>query len=359
MEDTYEIIRKHKWKIILSFALAAFIIFAITVYIGLGDIVNILSHANWYFILLNFILEACILITWTLRWKLILSAVSEAPSFTSLFMMLTASIFGNNVTPGAAGGEPLRAYLLREVKGTPFEIGLASATADRVFEFFPFVIISIFAAFLILTWNIPIWTRLIVFILIMVSLFFFVIILYAVWRKEVAQRVIISLARSVYPFFIRLAKSELTFTEVSEKIVYYINRFSHGFLQVVKDRRLLLFGFIISFVMWGLDIVRFYVCFVAVGTYPPLMPLIIIYTVGILISLVPLLPGSWGIREATIVGLFAVVGVAGDVVISASLIDRMASYIAPTFIGALAALHYGRHIRNSRKITSNTEISNK
>ncbi len=40
-------------------------------------------------------------------------------------------------------GEPLRAYILREVEGTPFEIGFASSTADRVFEFLPFVLISI------------------------------------------------------------------------------------------------------------------------------------------------------------------------------------------------------------------------
>ena len=349
MEDTYEVIRKHKWKIILSFALAAVIIFAITLVIGLGDIINILSHANWYLIALNFILEFSILLTWTLRWKLILKAVNVTAGFSSLFVMLTASIFGNNVTPGAAGGEPLRAYLLKEVEGTPFEIGLASAAADRVFEFFPFVVISIFAAFLILTWNIPIWTRLIVFFLIILSLFFFVILLYAIWRKEVAQRVIISLARSIYPFFVRLLKSDLSFTDVTDRIIYYINRFSHGFLQVVKDCKLLVLGVILSFFMWGLDMARFYICFVSVGTYPPVMPLIIIYTVGILISLVPLLPGSWGIREATIVGLFAVVGVAGDVVISASLIDRLASYIAPTLIGGFAALYYGQYIRNSKK----------
>ncbi|OPY22882.1 MAG: hypothetical protein A4E27_01648 [Methanobacterium sp. PtaU1.Bin242] len=349
MEDTYQTIRKHKWKIILSFGLAAFIIFAITIVVGIGDIINILSHANWFFILLNFLLEGCIIVVWTIRWKLILGVVGEFPGFKSLTIMLLASIFGNNVTPGAAGGEPLRAYLLREVNGTPFEIGLASSTADRVFEFFPFVIISVFAAFLILSWNIPIWTRIIVFILISISLFFFMILLYAVWRKEISQRVIISLTKPVYPFFVKLVKSELTLSEVNEKIVYYINRFSHGFLQVVKDRKIFIIGFILSFMMWGMDIVRFYVCFIAIGSYPPLMPLVIIYTVGILISLVPLLPGSWGIREATIVGLFAVVGVAGDVVISASLIDRVASYIAPTILGAFGALYYGRHIRNSKK----------
>lgn len=352
MEDIYQIIRKHKWKIILSFGLAFFIIFAITLIVGLGDTINILSHANWFFILLNFLLEAGIILTWAFRWKLILGVVGEAPGFKSLIAMLLASIFGNNVTPGAAGGEPLRAYLLREVNGMPFEIGLASSTADRVFEFFPFVIISIFAAFLILSWNIPIWTRIIVFVLISFSLFFFLILLYAVWKKEVAIRVIISLTRSVFPFFKRIVKSDHTFMELSDKIVFYINRFSHGFLQVVKDRKIFILGFIISFFMWGLDIVRFYICFIAVGSYPPLMPLVIIYTVGILISLAPLLPGSWGIREATIVGLFAVVGVAGDVVISASLIDRVASYMAPTFLGAIAALYYGRHISKSRKTTA-------
>jgi glycosyltransferase 2 family protein len=61
------------------------------------------------------------------------------------------------------------------------------------------------------------------------------------------------------------------------------------------------------------------------------------------------LPGGWGIREATIVGLFAVIGVAGDVVLAASLIDRFASYIVPTFIGAFIALYYGKNIRDSKK----------
>lgn len=349
MEDTYTIIRKHKWKIILSFALAAFIIFAITFVVGLSDIISILSHANWSFITLNFILEAGILLTWTIRWKLILKTVKQSASFKSLFLMLLASIFGNNVTPGAAGGEPLRAYLLREVNSIPFEIGFATATADRVFEFFPFVIISIFAAFFILTWNIPIWTRLIVFVLIIISLFFFGIILYTVFKKEIALKVIIRFSKSLYPFFVRLVKTKLSFAEVREKIIYYVNRFSHGFLQVLRDRYVFILGFILSFIMWGLDIARFYVCFLAIGTYPPLMPLILIYTIGILIMLIPVLPGGWGIREATIVGLFAVVGVAGDAVLAASLIDRLASYIVPTFIGAIIALYYGKYIRNSKK----------
>jgi len=261
-------------------------------------------------------------------------------------MLLLASLFGNNVTPSAAGGEPLRAYLLKEVEGTPFEIGFASSTADRVFEFLPFVLISIIAALFLLSWNIPPVTRIFVIAMIIASITLFGILIYAGLRKEITQRVIISIARSIYPTAVRLTKKEISFNEISDRIIFYINRFSTGFITALKDRKIFLLAFILSFAMWGFDMLRMYVCFGALGVYPPVLPLVIIYTIGILISLLPLLPGAWGIREATLIGLFAVVGVSADVVMAASLIDRLASYFVPTIIGAVAALYYGRKIKN-------------
>jgi uncharacterized protein (TIRG00374 family) len=97
------IIREHKWKIIISFALAAFFIFAITFLIGLGDVLNALERASWELILLNFIIEGVIILIWALRWKLILEVVDESPKYITVLTMLFASLFGNNVTPGSAG----------------------------------------------------------------------------------------------------------------------------------------------------------------------------------------------------------------------------------------------------------------
>ncbi|MBI5458489.1 UPF0104 family protein [Methanobacterium sp.] len=346
MQDTYEIIRKHKWKIIATFAVAAFLIFAMTFLIGFNDVLNTLEKAKWDWIALNFILEAAIILVWTLRWKLILDVVDTAPKFSTLLMMLLASLFGNNVTPSAAGGEPLRAYLLSEVEGTPFEIGFATSTADRVFEFLPFVLISIISALFLLSWEIPPVTRIFVIAMIIVSILIFGVLIYAGLRKEVTQRIMISIAKSIYPTALRLSKKDISFNEIREKIIFYINRFSTGFITALKDRNVFMVAFILSFAMWGLDMLRMYVCFGALGVYPPILPLVIIYTIGILISLLPLLPGAWGIREATLIALFAVVGVSADVVMAASLIDRLASYVIPTILGALAALHYGRKVKN-------------
>jgi glycosyltransferase 2 family protein len=346
MQDTYEIILKHKWKIIATFAVAAFLIFAMTFLIGFNDILTTLENAKWDWIALNFVLEAAIILVWTLRWKLILDVVDTAPKFSTLTMMLLASLFGNNVTPSAAGGEPLRAYLLREVEGTPFEIGFATSTADRVFEFLPFVLISIIAALFLLSWDIPPVTRIFVIAMIIVSIIIFGILIYAGFRKEITQRIVISIAKSIYPTALRLSKKDISFNEIREKIIFYINRFSTGFITALQDRNVFMVAFVLSFAMWGLDMLRMYVCFGALGVYPPILALVIIYTIGILISLLPLLPGAWGIREATLIGLFAVVGISADVVMAASLIDRLASYIIPTILGALAALYYGRKVKN-------------
>lgn len=355
MQDTYQVLRKHKWKILVSFAVAAFLIFVMTFLIGFNDVVSALEKAKWEWVLFNIVLEIGINVVWTLRWKMILDVVDSSPKFTTLLMLLLASLFGNNVTPSAAGGEPLRAYLLREVEGTPFEIGFASSTADRVFEFLPFVLISIIAALLLLSWDIPPLTRIFVIAMIITSIILFGILIYAGLRKEITQKVIISIARSIYPTAVRLTKKEISFNEISDRIIFYINRFSTGFITALKDRKIFLLAFILSFVMWGFDMLRMYVCFGALGVYPPVLPLVIIYTIGILISLLPLLPGAWGIREATLIGLFAVVGVSADVVMAASLIDRLASYIVPTIIGALAALYFGRKIKNKSVNSSSTD----
>jgi uncharacterized protein (TIRG00374 family) len=80
MEDTFALIREHKWKIIISFAVAAFFIFAITFIIGLNDVVDALEKASLELILLNFALEAAIILIWALRWKLILEVMDNLPS---------------------------------------------------------------------------------------------------------------------------------------------------------------------------------------------------------------------------------------------------------------------------------------
>ncbi|MEJ8542868.1 UPF0104 family protein [Methanothermobacter wolfeii] len=346
-KDVFAYLRENRKTIIFSFLAVAVIIFLISFFAGFGDILAALEGTSMYFLALNFLFEAMILLLWTLRWRLILNLVDEAPAFPRLFMMLLASIFGNNITPGAAGGEPLRAYLLLEVEGTPFEIGFASSTADRVFEFVPFALISILSAVLIMTWDISLWTRLTVSFLIFTTIVIFSLAIYVGMNTRIAQSIAISVTRRLVSWISRFRAEDIKFSGIHDRVMFYIKRFTDGFSMTLRDRRVFVLGFFISLMMWFLDVCRLYICFMAVGVSPPMVPLIIIYTGGILISLLPLLPGSLGLREGILVALFAVAGIGADYVMAASVIDRIASYAAPTLAGLLAALYYGRHIADS------------
>lgn len=349
MQTTSEFIRDHKWEIVVTLFIGAFIIFAISFAVGLQDIINVLSKSNPTIIIAALLLEIIIIGAWTERWSLILKVVDRSPGFRKLFLMMFASLFGNNITPGAAGGEPMRAYLVSKFEGISFNLAFVSASADRVFEFFPFVLVSAFAIYMISTWNISFWSTLFISVLIMITMAFFGLLIYVGVKREIAERLILSIARSLFPYIIKLTKKEVSFTDVTKQIIYYVERFSTGFATVLKDHKMFALGLTISFMMWGTDMARMYLCFVAVGSYPPILPMIIIYTIAILITILPTIPGALGLREVTMVGLFLVIGVPADVVIAASLIDRVVSYLMPTLVGAVTTVYYGKLLKKMDK----------
>lgn len=355
MQNTTEFIKSHKLEVTLSFAAGLFIIFLVSFFIGLNEILSVLSRTDWKIILFTLVLELIILLIWTLRWQMILDVLHKAPKFKQLFLMLFSSLFGNNVTPGAAGGEPLRAYLLDKFEDIPFETGFASTTADRVFEFFPFVLLSILTTYLIFTLNIGFWTSLIISIMIFLIIIIFGLMIYVGYNKEVAIRLIISLAKRIYPFAKKLTSKDTSFSNVRDKLIEYIETFTTGFQGVLKDHRLFIVAILISFLMWGIDNLRFYLTFAAIGYYPPILPVIIIYTVSFVVSIIPSIPGSLGIREGVMVALFLPVGVPADVVIAVSLLDRIVNYIMPTFVGAVATFYYGKKYQ-SKKASAKTNV---
>ena len=352
MQNTTDFLRQHKWKIVISFIGGLFIIFFVSFIIGLNDILSVLSHTNLTLMLITLGLELIIILLWTERWRLILTVLHSTPKFKQLFLMMFTSLFGNNVTPGAAGGEPLRAYLLNKFEGIPFETAFASATADRVFEFFPFVLVSTLAAYLIFTLNIGFWTSLLISVMIIITMAIFGLIIYVGYKKEVATRVIISIAKRIFPYVKKLTSRETSFLDIKDKLIEYIETFTTGFQGVLRDHRMFLLGVLISFLMWALDNFRFYLTFAAIGYHPPIVPMIIIYTIAILVSIIPTIPGALGIREGVMVALFLPVGVPADVVLSVSLLDRVTTYLIPTFIGAFTTFYYGKKYRSEKRVNS-------
>lgn len=342
-KDIYSFIKDNKKSIITSFAIVLGIVFIILMLVDIDEVRNALKRTNLWILGLTFFIQTFVYLFWALRWKIILDKMDQSPRFLNVLGILMTSIFGNNVTPGSIGGGPLRAYVLKEYNNTPFEIGFASTVADRVFELLPFLLMSFIAVIALLSWQLNLISKTFLIILILATIFIFSIVIYAGINKKVSEKIALKVLGWFYPVVEKMTHKRYDLSSLKEKTIYYIDNFNSSFTMIIENK-LFIGGALLALVTWGLDLFNSYLSFIAVGVIPPLAPFITIYTIAILLSFLPLLPGSLGITEIIMIALFVPVGITADYVLAASAIERIASYIIPTILGFLIAIFYAKRI---------------
>lgn len=346
-QDIYSMIKENKKTIIISFIVVIGIVFTILMLAGINDVINALKRTNLWILGLTFVIQTFVYLFWALRWKIILDNMHESPRFLNVLGILMTSIFGNNISPGSIGGEPLRAYVLQEYNDTPFEIGFASTMADRVFELLPFLLMSIVAVVALVSWHLDILPKTILIVLILGTIFVFSLVIYAGINKNISEKIAFKILGWVFPLVEKITKKRYNLANIKEKATYYIDNFNSSFTMIVENK-LFFVGAFLAVVTWGLDLFNSYLSFIAIGVTPPLAPFITIYTIAILLSFLPLLPGSLGITEIIMIALFVPVGITADYVLAASAIERLGSYIIPTIIGLITAIYYAKRIVKNR-----------
>ncbi|MGL6299058.1 MAG: UPF0104 family protein [Methanobacteriaceae archaeon] len=354
----YNLIIENKKTIIFSFIIVFIIIFAMVVFAGLDGIIASLKQTDLRLLALSFLIKMLVIVLWAFRWKFILSRMNntnnsvKSPNFANVFGILLTSIFGNNITPGSIGGEPLRAFVLNKYNKTPVEVGFASTLVDRVLELLPFILMTLVAVVALLSWELELVSKSILIILIAATILGFSVILYAGINKEVSTAIVFKILHGLESFISKIYKNyNPEYAEIKAK--EYIDNFNSSFRVIISDKQLFMVGAILALFTWGLDILNFYICFLAIGITPPIAPFITVLTIAILLSFLPLLPGALGITEIIMIALFGPVGITADHVLAASTIERITSYIFPTVLGILATVYYSKRLSKS-----NNDINN-
>ncbi|WP_409198640.1 UPF0104 family protein [Methanobrevibacter acididurans] len=355
-QTIYSFILDNKYAIIVSFIIVLSMLFVMVALSGLDSIIANLSHTNLFLLGLTFIVQIIVILLWAYRWKIILYHMHDSPGFKNVVGILLTSIFGNNITPGAIGGEPLRAYVLKEYNGTPFEVGFASTMADRVFEMFPFVLISLLAIISIITWNLGIISKIFLLFLIIAVFSLFLIVIYTGFNKEWSMNLAEKTINFFLPFIEKFTRKTYNQSHLIETANNYINNFNSSFRMMVEDKNLFVKGIILALICWFLDLSNSYLAFMAIGIHPPIAPFITVYTIAILLSFLPTLPGSLGITEIVMIALFVPVGIFADQVLAASALERLASYVFPTVLGILASLYYVKIFSKKRLEKKNQKL---
>jgi uncharacterized protein (TIRG00374 family) len=285
---------------------------------------------------------------WAGRWQTALSFINCKISFITRYLILCATVFLNNITPGArVGGDPFgRLYMLHKLENTSYSSGMASLIGD--FALTPLVVVSFLMAGLFLQFGksslqlslvlTAAWILAALGTTFIPRLFF---------KKRVAVKGIGNIARRVLGWFGKHKDIQATLEGIE---AFY----SSTYTIVDKWQKVLLIGSW-TLITGALDIFRFYAIFLALGYHPTFSTLLVASSLPIIVGLIPLLPGGLVLVEGSLVSILVVFGVPLNVAMATTLIDRGIMFVMATIIGAGAFSYLGVKMAAKSEVRNQTK----
>ncbi|OWT32797.1 hypothetical protein BGI41_05805 [Methanobrevibacter sp. 87.7] len=329
---------KHKTLLFLIFGL---IIMGVMLwFIGIDEVFNALRMSNILYVILAILMEIIVYGLYTLRWEIINKIVDIDCDFNDLFPMVMLGLAVNNITPsGRGGGEPVRAYVLNKESHFPFEATFATVIADRAFDTFPFILLSILTLILVIfNYSLDIWIIACLIIAVIIVIAVVVAIVYMSINENFGIKVTNGLIWLLHKF----SKKD---TEKREKrLIEAVNGFQETMKLTISNKKLILYALPLSLFIWILEIARVCVVFMAFGY--PVSPLIIAesFILSVLIGFIPVLPGGVGLIDGSMILLFASAGIPSGISAAATVVERLISYWMTTFLGLLTIPKYGVNV---------------
>lgn len=326
-----------KYKTVLLMLAGIGVLALMVLIIGPGQIESALQMANPLYLALAVIIQLAIYGLWTERWAITTSSLGISIKRRHLLPMLMVGLAINNITPsGRGGGEPVRAYILAKYSQSPTENAFATVIADRGLDTFPFIalaIITIITAVLYI--NLPQWMVITLIICLIILIIVFLLALYMSLNREFGDRTI--------RWFLRILKkiSSKMHDKIEQKAINAVAGFQDSMKIMITDRKVLLYGIPLSFLIWGLEIFRVYVVFLALNINAPLEIIGAVFVISTLIGMIPLLPGGLGAVDGMMILLYSYAGIPPSVSAAATIVERLISFWMTTIVGVAVIPYFG------------------
>ena len=326
---------KHKTLILMLAGVG--VLGLMVLFIGPEKIESALQQSNPWYLALAVIIQLAIYGLWTERWLITTSSLDISIKRRHLLPMLLVGLAINNITPsGRGGGEPVRAYLLSKYSQSPFENAFATVIADRGLDTFPFIalaIITIITAILYI--NLPQWMVITLVIGLIILIVVFFLALYMSINREFGDRAV--------RWFLKVLKriSTKMHNRIEQRAINAVGGFQESMKVMITDRKVLLYGIPISFIIWGLEIMRVYVVFLALNINAPLEIIAAVFVISTLIGMIPLLPGGLGAVDGMMILLYSYAGIPASISAAATLVERLISFWMTTILGVAVLPYFG------------------
>jgi uncharacterized protein (TIRG00374 family) len=264
---------------------------------------------------------------WATRWQAALSFIDCRIGFSTRYLILCATIFLNNITPGArVGGDPFgRVYMMHKLENTSYSSGIASLIGERALT--PLVVVSFFMAGLLLQFGkgslqlslilIAAWALAALGTVFITRLFF---------KKRIAVKGISRITNRVLGWFGKRGKIRETIRGIE---AFY----SDSYATINEWKKLLVIG-ILTLLLGALDVFRLYTIFLALGYHPKISMLLVASALPTIVGIIPFLPGGLVIVEGSLISVLTLFGVPLNLAMAATVIERGISFVLSTIVGA-------------------------
>ena len=329
-----------KRNILFLLLFGVFVVGIMILIVGPEEIINAVKNADPFYIGLAVFSQFVTLILLTLRWALVINSLSIRVPKRKLFPMLLVGMMINNITPsGRGGGEPVRAYMLSRSSDCSVESAFATVIVDRALDTFPMLflaLITIISMVFFFELNMAVIIAL-VSTVVVISLIFFVFMYMCI--NESAGEKIVSWALKIIRKFYTKEQGTL---EV--KAYEALANFQKSFKLMIRDKKVAIYGILVSCISWALEIVRVYFVFCAFGVNASIIVIAEVFIISCLLGIIPLLPGGLGAVDGSMVLLYSAAGITSSISAAVTVVERLISFWMVSALGAICLPLFGKQV---------------
>ncbi|MBS8122406.1 lysylphosphatidylglycerol synthase transmembrane domain-containing protein [Candidatus Vampirococcus lugosii] len=288
----------NKIKFLIKLSITIFLFYIIfAYYIDFDEFIKVFQNINIFYVIIACLLWPVGIFLSSFKWYLILKQYDINISLKESFNLYWIASFFNNFLPSSIGGDGYKfLYLNKKIENKKAQI-MSSMILERGLGF---VALNIF----IIIFSIS-----------------FLPILYT--NNIIIFYIIIFLIISILGFFIFLLLNKKSIkNEFKNKL---LNKFVKliNILITFKNKKVLFFGFLISFIFVLNSIIGQYLLFGSLGNNVDLSLISFVYPIVNIVGIIPISINSLGVTESFSIYMYGIFGVNAEIVLASAILGRV------------------------------------
>jgi uncharacterized protein (TIRG00374 family) len=326
---------------------AALIIVGLVLYfgylylVGFDNVRTELARVNLWLVGLALLVSLCGNVFHTAGWWVMLRHLKYRISLGLAYVIYLSSIFFTNLVPSAAlSGEIGKLYFIQKtVPDTRVDRTFAAGIMSRLLEVVPTATGAIIGvAYLTMYYSLPLWA-LVLCTMIAVSIAIGALFILAVSMNVTLLR---STAGAILGIASRFLKGH-DMEKVRAQVEALVTQYDASIRELSAGKVLILKALALIFVAWTFDVSVAYIAFAAVGYNIPIGVVVTIYSMMVLVTLIPaFIPGGLGYVDGLMNLLYSLAGVKKSDAFSGTFIIRLVTLWFLTAVGGLCTLYLAR-----------------